>query len=182
MRMSLHSLRAYEKRYTENTRSTSRRRGDSERPRSNCRRPWSRHKQRARDGRTEMWASDDRADRREIPDQIERSRPVAVKTPMSEQAQLESYPRRNIKPGQYGANLVFDPAGARKQQDQTSGSPQGARQRDEETLRCPAKEPVAVIQSRQDQCPNDRQSDRRIDRSWRMWKKHVRISLVTWSV
>ena len=32
-----------------------RRRGDGKRPRSNCRRPWSRHKHRARDGRTEMW-------------------------------------------------------------------------------------------------------------------------------
>ena len=78
-----------------------------------------------------------------------------MKTPMSEQAQLESYPRRNIEPVQYGANLVFDTAGARKQQNQTSCSPQeDARQRAEETLWCPAKEPVAVIQSRQDQCPN----------------------------
>ena len=54
---------------------------------------------------------------------------------------LESYPRRNIKPVQYGANLVFDTAGARKQQNQTSCSPQDARQRAEETLWYPAKEP-----------------------------------------
>ena len=86
----------------------------------------------------------------EIPDQIGRSRPV--KTQMSEQAQLESYPRQNIEPVQYGANLVFDTAGARKQLNQTSCSQQEAKQRAEETLWCPAKEPVAVIQSRQDQC------------------------------
>ena len=60
-----------------------------------------------------------------------------MKTPMSEQAQLESYPRRNIKPVQHGANLVFDTAGARKQQNQTSCSSQDASQRGEETLWCP---------------------------------------------
>ena len=49
-----------------------------------------------------------------------------MKTPMSEQAQLESYPRRNIKPVQHGANLVIDTAGARKQQNQTSCSSQDA--------------------------------------------------------
>ena len=62
-----------------------------------------------------------------------------MKTPMSEQAQLESYPRRNIKPVQHGANLVFDTAGARKQQNQTSCSPQDASQRAEETLWCPPR-------------------------------------------
>ena len=43
-----------------------------------------------------------------------------MKTPMSEQAQLESYPRRYnyIQPVQHGANLVFDTAGAGKQQNQ----------------------------------------------------------------
>ena len=75
-----------------------------------------------------------------------------MKTPMSEQAQLESHPRRDIKPVQHGANLVFDTAGARKQQNQTSCSPQDARQRTEETLWCPTKESVAVVQSRQNQC------------------------------
>ena len=53
-----------------------------------------------------------------------------MKTPdESEQAQLESNPRRNIRPVQHGANLVFDTAGARKQQNQTSCSPQDASQR-----------------------------------------------------
>ena len=55
-----------------------------------------------------------------------------MKTPMSEQAQLESYPSRYIQPVQHGANLVFDTAGARKQQNQTSCSPQDTRQRAEE--------------------------------------------------
>ena len=75
-----------------------------------------------------------------------------MKTPMSEQAQLESHPRRDIKPVQHGANLVFDTAGARKQQNQTSCSPQDARQRAEETLWCPTEESDAVVQSRQNQC------------------------------
>ena len=74
-----------------------------------------------------MCASNDRADRCEVTDQVGRSR--TIKTPMSEQAQLESYPRRNIKPVQHGSNLVFDSAGARKKQNQTSCSPQDARQR-----------------------------------------------------
>ena len=88
----------------------------------------------------------------EVPDQVGRSRPM--KTPMSEQAQLESYPRRNIQPVQHGKNLVFNTAGTRKQQNQTSCSPQDARQRAEETLWCPTVESVAVIQSRQNQCSN----------------------------
>ena len=99
-----------------------------------------------------MCASDDRADRCEVADQVKRSCPM--KTPMSEQAQLESYPRRNIQPVQHGANLVFNTAGARKQQNQTSCSPHDARQRAEETLWCPTESSVAVIQSRQDQCSN----------------------------
>ena len=45
-----------------------------------------------------MRASSDWADRCEVPDQVGRSRPM--KTPMSEQAQLESYPRRYIQPVQ----------------------------------------------------------------------------------
>ena len=60
-----------------------------------------------------MWAANDRADWSEVPDQVGRSRPM--KTPMSEQAQLECHPRRNIQPVQHGANLGFDTAGARKQ-------------------------------------------------------------------
>ena len=76
-----------------------------------------------------------------------------MKTPMSEQAQLESYPRRNIKPVQHGVNLIFDTAGARKQQNQTSCSPQDASQRAEETLWCPTEKSIAVlVQSRQNQC------------------------------
>ena len=99
-----------------------------------------------------MWASSDWADRCEVPDQVGRSRPM--KTPMSEQAQLESYPRRYIQPVQHGANLVFDPAGARKQQNQTSCSPQDTRQRAEEALRRPTEESVAVVESRRNQCSN----------------------------
>ena len=68
-----------------------------------------------------------------------------MKTPMSEQAQLESHPRGDIKPVQHGANLVFETAGARKQQNQTSCSLQDARQRAEETLWCPTEESVAVV-------------------------------------
>ena len=68
-----------------------------------------------------------------------------MKTPMSEQAQLESYPCRNIQPVQHGANLVFNTACARKQQNQTSCSPQDARQRAEETLWCPTEESIAVV-------------------------------------
>ena len=83
-------------------------------------------------------------------------------TPMSEQAQLESYPRRNIKPVQQGANLVFNTAGARKQQNQTSCSPQDTRQRAEVTLWCHTEESIAVVQSRQNQCSN--QGVRRIHR------------------
>ena len=75
-----------------------------------------------------------------------------METPMSEQAQLERYPRRNIKPVQHGANLVFDTASARKHQNQTSCSPQDARQRAEETLWCPTEESIAVVESRQNQC------------------------------
>ena len=71
---------------------------------------------------------------------------------MSEQAQFGSYPRRNIKPVQHDANLVFDTAGARKQQNQTSCSPQDASQGVEETLWCPTEESIAVVQSRQNQC------------------------------
>ena len=70
-----------------------------------------------------------------------------MKTPMSEQAQLESYPRRNIQPVQHVANLVFNTAGARKQQNQTSYSPQDAGQRAEETT----EESVAVVQTLQNQ-------------------------------
>ena len=77
-----------------------------------------------------------------------------MKTPMSEQAQLESYPRRYIQPVQHGANLVFDTAGAGKQQNQTSCSPQDTRQRTEEALRRPTEESVAVVESRQNQCSN----------------------------
>ena len=80
-----------------------------------------------------------------------------MKTPMSEQAQLESYPRtarRYIQPVQHGANLVFDTAGAGKQQNQTSCSPQDTRQRAEEALRRPTEESVAVVESRQNQCSN----------------------------
>ena len=55
-----------------------------------------------------------------------RSRPM--KTPMSEQTQLESYPRRNIQSVQHGTNLVFNTTGARKQQNQTSCSAQDARE------------------------------------------------------
>ena len=67
-----------------------------------------------------------------------------MKTPMSEQAQLESHPHRGIKPMQHGANLVFVTAGARKQQNHTSCSPKDARLRAEETLWCPTEESVAV--------------------------------------
>ena len=77
-----------------------------------------------------------------------------MKTPMSEQAQLESYPRRNIQPVQHGANLVFDTAGARKQQNQMSCSPQDTRQRAEKALRRPTEESVTVVKSRQNQCSN----------------------------
>ena len=60
-----------------------------------------------------------------------------MNTPMSEQAKLESYPRRNIQPVQHGANLDFNTAaGASKQQNQTSCSPQDARQRAGDTLLC----------------------------------------------
>ena len=75
-----------------------------------------------------------------------------MKTLMSEQAQLESYPCRNIQPVQHGANLIFNTVGARKQQNQMSCSPQDTRQRAEETLRCPTEKSVAVVQSRQNQC------------------------------
>ena len=55
---------------------------------------------------------------------------------------------------QHGANLVFDTAGARKQQNQTSCSLQDTRQRAEKALRRPTKESVAVVKSRQNQCSN----------------------------
>ena len=132
-----------------------------------------------------MSASDDRADRCEVTDQVRWSRPM--KTPMSEHAQLESYPRRNTQPVQHGANLVFNTAGARKQQNQMSCSPHDARQRAEKTLWCPTEESVAVIQSRQDQCSN--QGVRRVHSErptvrpeLTTVKKHVLVSLVTWSV
>ena len=48
-----------------------------------------------------------------------------MKTPMNEQAQLESYPRWNIKPVQYGANLVFDTAGAREAAESNELQPAG---------------------------------------------------------
>ena len=82
----------------------------------------------------------------------QKTEPGITKIPMSKQAQLESYPRRYIQPVQHGANLVFNTAGARKQQNQTSCSPQDARQRAEEALRRPTEESVAVVQSRQNQC------------------------------
>ena len=97
-----------------------------------------------------MCASDDSADRCEVTDQVGRSKPM--KTPMSEHAQLESYPCRNIKPVQHCSNVVFNSAGARKEQNQTSCSPQDARQRAEEALWCPTEESVTVIQTRQNQC------------------------------
>ena len=92
-----------------------------------------------------MWASDDRADRCEVSDQVERSR--HMKTPMSEQAQLESYPRKNIQPVQHGtiriSFLVLLVRG-------NSRIKRSAARRTRDTT----EESVAVIQSRQNQCSN----------------------------
>ena len=97
---------------------------------------------------TEMWASDDRADCGEVPDQVERSRPM--KAPMSEQAQLWKSPSQGHQASVARCESRFRHCWCEEAAE--SNKLQDARQRAEETLWCPTEESVTVVQSRQNQC------------------------------